>query len=69
MTDQPTNGNNGEQAIATRNTLRWFLESTDSPYQARINQLLGQRAPQFAASLMSLAHSSKQFALVRPAHR
>jgi recombination protein RecT len=66
MTDQPTNGNNGEQAIATRNTLRWYLESADSPYQARINQLLGQRAPQFAASLMSLAHSSKQFAQVRP---
>lgn len=66
MTDQPTNGNNGEQALATRNTLRWYLESADSPYQARINQLLGQRAPQFAASLMSLAHSSKQFAQVRP---
>jgi len=64
---EPTNGNNNaEQGIAKRNTLRWYLESTESPYQARINQLLGQRAPQFAASLMSLAHSSTSFEKVRP---
>lgn len=66
--EPPTNGNGEQQALAKvqKGSLRWYLENAESPYNARLQQLLGQRAPQFCASLISLVNSSSQFDKVRP---
>ncbi len=52
-------------AIAKR-SLRWYLEDPTAGYQNRLNQLLGERMPQFCSSLINLANSQKQFEKVRP---
>lgn len=56
-----------EQALQVQpKSLRWYLEDPAAGYQARLNQLLGERMPQFCSSLVNLASSSKQFRMVRP---
>jgi recombination protein RecT len=65
MSDNNPN-NNGESKALAKGSLRWYLESPDSGYLARLQQLLGKRAPQFCSSLVNLANSSHQFTKVRP---
>jgi len=45
-------------------SLKWFLEQPG--YKNRFNQLLGERAPQFVASLINIAGSQKAFEKVAP---
>lgn len=55
-----------ETALATKGTLRWFLEDQESPYTNRLKKLLGDRMPHFCASLINLSHSQAAFNSVRP---
>lgn len=45
-------------------SLKWFLEQPG--YKNRFNQLLGERAPQFVASLINIAGSQRAFEKVAP---
>ena len=45
-------------------SLKWYLEQPG--YKSRFNQLLGERAPQFVASLINIAASQRAFQKVAP---
>ncbi|MEN3329095.1 MAG: recombination protein RecT [Acidobacteriota bacterium] len=46
--------------------LRWYLEDEKSGYRRRLEMMVGQRLPQFTASLLSLSSSSSKFKQVEP---